>query len=367
MDRRLAAYRFEQILEAIPPASGAVVRGTGIVSIGLLLDGEATLSLILLALDAAIWIGLVVLLPARAIRDLERFRADVRTPAALTSIAGTGVLGTRLTLLGWTWAGAALLVFALVIWLGLVPCVLHYWHVPTVGASFILTVATESLGLLAASLALALRSTWLLYASLVPFALGLVFYALVLARFDFRQLTVGSGDQWVTGGALAISTVTAGRIALATEHLGALPGGRGTLQGSGARPVGADHVVVTDSGCGGGDAFAAQLQRQALVNGVPCRHVCGLQLRRRRSHRHPCDHRLRGRLGLGGRCRMECGVRRNDSARSGAGARRFAKLVVAVEVRLSRAVDAREACRGSCERRLYNPVKQPQNGRYPCR
>ena len=64
--------------------------GTGIVSIGLLLDGEATLSLILLALDAAIWIGLVVLLPARAIRDLERFRADVRTPAALTSIAGTG-------------------------------------------------------------------------------------------------------------------------------------------------------------------------------------------------------------------------------------------------------------------------------------
>lgn len=230
MDRRLAAYRFEQILEAIPPASGAVVRGTGIVSIGLLLDGEATLSLILLALDAAIWIGLVVLLPARAIRDLERFRADVRTPAALTSIAGTGVLGTRLTLLGWTWAGAALLVFALVIWLGLVPCVLHYWHVPTVGASFILTVATESLGLLAASLALALRSTWLLYASLVPFALGLVFYALVLARFDFRQLTVGSGDQWVTGGALAISTVTAGRIALATEHLGALPGGRGTLK-----------------------------------------------------------------------------------------------------------------------------------------
>jgi tellurite resistance protein TehA-like permease len=230
MDRKPATDRLEQILGAIPPASGAVVMGTGIVSIALLLDGKATLSLILLALDTAIWIVLVVLLPARALRDPERFRVDVRTPAALTSIAGTAVLGTRLTLLGWTWAGAALLVFALLIWLGLVPCVLRHWQVPTVGASFILTVATQSLGLLAASLALAQRSTWLLYASLIPFGLGLVIYASVLVRFDFRQLIVGSGDHWVTGGALAISTVTAGRIALAGEHLDVWPGDRGAFK-----------------------------------------------------------------------------------------------------------------------------------------
>ena len=78
------------------------------------------------------------------------------------------MLGTRLTLLGWDWAGAALLlVVALAIWLGLVPQVLGHWQVPTIGASFILTVATESLALLAATLAFGERAGWLLYASLV--------------------------------------------------------------------------------------------------------------------------------------------------------------------------------------------------------
>jgi hypothetical protein len=50
---------------------------------------------ILLALDAATWIVLVVLLPARAVRHPERVRVDVRTPAPLTSIEGTAVLGTE--------------------------------------------------------------------------------------------------------------------------------------------------------------------------------------------------------------------------------------------------------------------------------
>lgn len=213
-----------RVLNAIPPASGAAVMGTGIVSIALLLDGEATLSLILLIIDAALWIALVELLPARALSDWTRFRVDLRSPTALTSIAGTGVLGTRLTLAGWTGTAAALLVIAVVTWIGLVPYVLRHWAVPTIGASFILTVCTESLALLSAALALATRDSWLLYASLVPFWLGLVFYLAVLARFDFRQLLVGRGDHWVTGGALAISTVTAGRITTAADHLHLLTG-----------------------------------------------------------------------------------------------------------------------------------------------
>lgn len=44
----------EQLLDEIPPASGAVVMGTGIVSIALLLDGQKLLSTILLAIAAAI-------------------------------------------------------------------------------------------------------------------------------------------------------------------------------------------------------------------------------------------------------------------------------------------------------------------------
>lgn len=198
--------------------------GTGIVSIGLLLDDEKILSLILLVIDAAMWLALVELLPARALSDWTRFRVDLRSPTAFTSIAGTGVLGTRLTLAGWTGAGTGLLVIALVIWLGLVPYVLRHWQVPTIGASFIVTVCTESLALLAAALALAAGEDWLLYASLLPFGLGLLFYLIVLIRFDFRQLVVGRGDHWVTGGALAISTVTAGRITVAARHLHLLTG-----------------------------------------------------------------------------------------------------------------------------------------------
>ncbi len=226
---RPAALR-TRILDSVPPASGAVVMGTGIVSIALLLDRRGTLSDILLVLDAVIWVALAGLLPARALTDRARFRADIRHPTALTSIAGTGVLGTRLTLLGWDWAGAVLLIIALVIWLGLVPQVLGHWQVPTIGASFILTVATESLALLGASLAFGERAGWLLYGSLVPFCLGIGFYAFVLSRFQFRQLSVGMGDHWVTGGALAISTVTAGRITLAAQRTGALSGALGALK-----------------------------------------------------------------------------------------------------------------------------------------
>jgi hypothetical protein len=45
-----------------------------------------------------------------------------------------------------------------------------------------------------------------------PSGLGLCFYVIVIARFDPRQLGVGHGDHWITGGALAISTLAAGRI-----------------------------------------------------------------------------------------------------------------------------------------------------------
>lgn len=37
-------------------------------------------------------------------------------------------------------------------------------------------------------------------------------------------------DHWVTGGALAISTVAAGRLAVADQHAGVLPGGSGWLE-----------------------------------------------------------------------------------------------------------------------------------------
>jgi tellurite resistance protein TehA-like permease len=224
------AQALERLLDAIPPASGAVVMGTGIVSIGLAFDGHETISRVLLILDAVIWAALTVLLPARAVRDRARFRSDVRTPAALTSVAGTAVLGTRLTLLGWDWAGAALLVIALALWAALLVPILTHWVTPTVGSSLVLTVSTESLAVLAATIAVRQHAHWLLFAALAPFVLGLCFYAFVIARFDPRQLGVGRGDHWITGGALAISTLAAGRITLAAKSLHAMGGAHAALK-----------------------------------------------------------------------------------------------------------------------------------------
>ena len=227
---RPAAGVVKRTLDSIPPASGAVVMGTGIVSIALSLDGHETISRVLLVLDAVIWVALTVLLPARAARDHERFRADVRTPAALTSVAGTAVLGTRLTVLGWDWAGVALLVIALLLWAALLAPVLAHWRTPTVGASLVLTVSTESLAVLAATLAIADQAHWLLVAAIAPFGLGLAFYVFVIARFDLRQLAIGHGDHWITGGALAISTLAAGKITTGAKALAVLGGGSGTLK-----------------------------------------------------------------------------------------------------------------------------------------
>ncbi len=228
---RPAAGVLERSLDAIPPASGAVVMGTGIVSTALSLDGHETTSRILLAIDAAIWIALAVLLPARATRDRARFLADVRTPAALTSVAGSAVLGTRLALLGWDWTGVALLVIALVLWAALLVPVLTHWRTPTVGVSLVLSVATESLAVLAAILATRAHAHWLLVAALAPFGLGLAFYVFVISRFDLRQLTVGRGDHWITGGALAISTLAAARITTGAKALATLGSGGGVLKG----------------------------------------------------------------------------------------------------------------------------------------
>jgi tellurite resistance protein TehA-like permease len=230
VNSRLAAGALGRTLDSVPPAAGAWVMGTAIVSIGLSLDGREVLSRVVLAMAAALWVTLAGLLPLRAGRDRARFRSDVRTPGALTAPAATAVLGTRLTLLGWAWAGIAALMVAFALWVALLRPVLAGWTSPTVGASLLLAVSAESLAVLSATLALQEHKRWLLIAAVMLLGLGLVFYLFVISRFQFRQLAVGRGDHWITGGALGLAALASAQIAAAASALDILGAGRGALK-----------------------------------------------------------------------------------------------------------------------------------------
>jgi hypothetical protein len=224
-EHRAASGR-ARVAGAIPAGSGAVVMGSGTVSIDLEMTGQELLSLVTLAVAALAWAILGVLRGAQVLRRRSRFpTAEGGGPSGLSAVAGTAVLGTRLTLLGWRWAGAALLVLALLLWLGLLGPQLRHRVTATVGASFLLSVSTESLAVLLAALGLTGRVGWLVFASVVPLTLGIVFYGFVIWRFDLHQLLVGRGDQWVAGGALAISALACAGTAQVANTLHLLGGG----------------------------------------------------------------------------------------------------------------------------------------------
>ncbi len=219
VQRGSVAKALAWVADCTPAASGSVVMGTGIVSIALALNGQPALSDVLLVLAAVVWVALGLILTERALNRRRRLRQEARTPAALTGIAGTAVLGSRLALLGWSWAGVALLLAALAMWLALLKPVVSHRQTPTTGLSLMLTVSTESLAVLCAALAAQQHAAWLTAPAVALFVLGLGLYALVVARFDFHQLVAARGDHWITGGALAISTLAAGTITHAAKTL----------------------------------------------------------------------------------------------------------------------------------------------------
>jgi hypothetical protein len=184
----------------VPAGSGAFVMGTGIVSVALAVDGAETLSRVLLALAAAGWV-------VAAAAACRRGLAARCHPASLTAVAGTAVLGARAAMLGWDVVATAILALAFVLWLPLVPLILRPPGRRTAGAAFLVVVATEAIAVLAAYVAASDRTRWLVVVAVLPLALGLAAYPLVVTRFDLRELAGGGGDQWVAGGALAIAAV----------------------------------------------------------------------------------------------------------------------------------------------------------------
>ncbi|MGW7818907.1 SLAC1 family transporter [Streptomyces puniciscabiei] len=188
-----------------PPAAGAAVRATGVLSVGLHMTGAETVSRVVPAMGCVAWAAPAADFAVRLIGERRRWVSEAASPGALTSVAAPPVLGTRISALGRQPLAEALPALAALLWPVLLVLVVRHWRPRMTGAVFLACVATEGLAVLAATLAAAERTAWLAHTALVLFRLGLVLSGLAPAHFDARQVLQGAGDHWIAGGALAIS------------------------------------------------------------------------------------------------------------------------------------------------------------------
>lgn len=225
--------RVGRAVAALTPGYFALVMATGIVSVGMHLEGLDLLSEVLLGVCAAAFLLLAALTTWRflAYRSavVEDFTDPRRGFGFFTFVAGTNVLGVRLGLEGWHAATAVLLALAGIAWLALgyvVPwtAVLGRQERPVVatanGTWFIWVVASQSVAAAAATiepvygsvrreLAVLAVGSWSVGVFL--YAAAGMFVALRLMLYDFgpEELTP---PYWVSMGALAITVLAAARI-----------------------------------------------------------------------------------------------------------------------------------------------------------
>ncbi|MBK3384949.1 hypothetical protein [Streptomyces sp. DEF147AK] len=136
-------------------------------------------------------------------------------------MAGAAVMATGIVSVGCHLVGAevlsrVLLGVAAVSWVGLLPQVVRRLGRRVPGSAYLTCVATQSPGVLGATLAAATGVTWPLPVAVVLLVVGFGLYVLVLLHFDFHQLKEGAGDHWVACGALAISALAAGKLTAAS-------------------------------------------------------------------------------------------------------------------------------------------------------
>ncbi|MGH7705205.1 MAG: hypothetical protein ACRENY_04995 [Candidatus Dormibacteria bacterium] len=207
-------------LASVPLQAGTIVMATGIVAIGLSRIRLSAVGTPLLAIAAVVWLLLLLSLAARALLDSSRLLEQLHAPSALSLVAGTAVLGSGLGGLGWLVPAVILLLLAAALMALVATLVLSRWQTPTRGVSFLLAVATASLGALAAELAGLEHAPWLLVPSGVGWVLAVLAYLFVVSRFDLREVVRGRGDHWVAGGALAIATLLGAEFCLGLRVAG---------------------------------------------------------------------------------------------------------------------------------------------------
>ena len=225
--------RVERAVEGLTPGYFALVMASGIISVGMQLEGFVVLSEILLAVCATAFVVLLALTGWRFVAFRSAVNEDFMDPRRafgfFTFVAGTNVLGVRLGMEGWYAATAALLLLSGLAWLVLgyvVPwtAVLGRQERPVVvtanGTWFIWVVASQSVAVAAATiepvfdparreLALLAVMSWSVGVFLYGAAGILVSLRLMLYSFGPEELTP---PYWVSMGALAITVLAGARI-----------------------------------------------------------------------------------------------------------------------------------------------------------
>ncbi|MDF3287737.1 hypothetical protein [Streptomyces silvisoli] len=222
-----------------PPEAAAAVMATGALSTCFALTGPQWLSGALLVVTALMWLLLFFGFLAQMVFTPGSFASMASEPASLALAAGTAVLGTRMAMLGRYGIAQGLLCVAVLLWLGLLPPVLRHWRTPTAGSAFLTSVSTQALAVLAAQLARRSGHSWEAVPAFAAFVCGLALYGVAATRFDARHVARGAGDQWVSGGALAISALAAASLLNAPrahQLLRSFGPGRATTSDDGQRP-----------------------------------------------------------------------------------------------------------------------------------
>lgn len=206
---------------------------TGIISIGLHLQGYPTISMVLLVIAVAAFGVLLALFGWRLVRHPAAVEADLYAPQRafgfFTLIAGANVVGVRLAMDGHLAVTAVMLVFAGLLWLVLgylIPwtAVLGRHERPIIatanGTWFIWVVAAQSVAVSAATLqpAVGRWQSLLSLVSVVNWSVGLILYAAAGLFVGARMLQYELGPReltppyWVAMGAAAISVLAGARI-----------------------------------------------------------------------------------------------------------------------------------------------------------
>lgn len=225
--------RVRVAVEGLTPGYFALVMASGIISVGMRLEGFAVLSLLLLAVCATAFVVLLALTAWRFVSYRQATNDDFLDPRRafgfFTFVAGTNVLGVRLGMAGHLEATAVLLALAGAAWVVLgyiVPwtAVLGPQPRPVVatanGTWFIWVVASQSVAVAAATLEPAFETgrRELALLAVASWSVGVFLYVAAGAFVSLRLMLYDFGPEeltppyWVSMGALAITVLAGARI-----------------------------------------------------------------------------------------------------------------------------------------------------------